>query len=182
MEKLHLTTEEPAVAAFSDDEDEQGGPPSEWAVIDKSRALEGSPWMVDEKLKPSEFSFEHMAIWVHILNLLFGWMNGKRGCRVADLIGKTIKLDVDANDKESGPFLRVRVDIEINRPLRPGVMLQTKKDGAPEWFHIQFEKLPFYYFSCGLIGHSELVYHNPAERNALGKLPYEIKLCAQDDK
>jgi hypothetical protein len=72
--------------------------------------------------------------------------------------------------------------MEVQKPLRRGVLLQAKKDAAPEWFDIQFEKLPFYCKSCGLMGHMHLECPTPSPKNALGKLPYDLKLRAPEEK
>lgn len=159
---------------------------------DRDRALAGSPWVVgkhavilqnyDEKLKPSQISFERMEIWVRLINLPLGWMNSHRGTRAMSLIGEVIKLDVDEGGKASGPFLRARVGIDIAKPVRRGVLLKTDKNKPPEWFTVQYEKLPFFCKSCGVIGHSELVCSTPAQRNAQGKLPYDIALRTPEER
>jgi hypothetical protein len=159
--------------------------------LDRDRALEGSPWMVgkhavilqtyDEHLKPTDICFDRMEMWVRILNLPLGWMNAYRGTRAMSLVGDVVKLDVDREGKASGPFLRGRVAIEIAKPPRRGVLLKTDKNKPPEWFDIQFEKLPYYCFSCGLIGHSELECSSPNPRNAMGKLPYDVRLRAPEE-
>lgn len=129
-------------------------------------ALGGSPWMVgkhalilqhyDECLRPSEIKFDRMDIWIRILNLPLGWMNRHRGERAMNLVGEVKKMDVDKDGKASGSYLRARVAIDVVKPLRRGVLLKTKKDASPEWFDIQYEKLPFFCMSCGIMGHSEL--------------------------
>jgi hypothetical protein len=91
------------------------------------------------------------------------------------LVGEVKKMDVDKNGKASGPFLRARVAIEVNKLIRRGVMLRTKKTEDPDRFDIQYEKLPFYCMSCGVMGHTELQCMQPVIRNALGKLPYDVK-------
>ncbi|KAK3123280.1 hypothetical protein QOZ80_8AG0627820 [Eleusine coracana subsp. coracana] len=158
---------------------------------DKARALEGSPWMVGkhavvlqeyvEKLKPSDISFERMAIWVRILNTPFGWMNAQHGMRVMNLIGKTVKMDVNADGKASGAYLRGRVEIDVNKPIRRGVMFKIVGN-KPEWFVVQYEKLSFYRYSCGLIGHREIECIVQTERNSEGKLPYDLPLRASDHR
>lgn len=159
---------------------------------DMIRVLESSPWMVgrhavilqayDESLRPSEIGFDKMEMWVRILNLPLGWMNAHRGERAMSLIGNVIKMDVDKGGKASGAFLCARVAVEIGKPLRRGVHLQTDRSGRKDWFDLQYEKLPYYCKSCGIMGHSELDCENPVARNALGKLPYDIKLRAPDEK
>jgi hypothetical protein len=157
---------------------------------DMERVLGGSPWMVgrhalllqpyDENLKPSEIRFDRMDIWVRLLNLPLGWMNRPRGERAMGLVGMVKKMDVDKDGKASGAYLRARVAIEVAKPLRRGVLLKMKKDVEPEWFDLQYEKLPFYCLSCGIMGHSELECDKPVVRNASGKLPYDIKLRAPE--
>ena len=55
------------------------------------------------------------------------------------LLGRVVKMDVDTDGEASGAFLRAHVAIE-----------------EPRWFQVQYEKLPYYCFACGVIGHSEL--------------------------
>ena len=138
----------------------------------------------DEKLKPSEIRFDRMDIWVRILNLPLGWMNQQRGSRAMHLLGEVKQMDVDSDGKAGGAFLRARVAIELDRPLKRGVLLRMTRDSEPEWFDAQYEKLPFFCFSCGLIGHRGLGCDKPVVRNAQGKLPYDrdIPLRAPDDR
>lgn len=92
------------------------------------------------------------------------------------------KIDVDKDGKASGSFLRAWVAVEVAKAMRRGVLLKTRKDGNPEWFDIQYKKLPFYYLSCDIMGHSELECDKPVVRNDSGKLPYDLKLRAPETK
>lgn len=109
-------------------------------------------------------------------------MNKRRAPWVAELIGEPVRVDLDENEKVSGAFLRVRVKIEIDKPLRRGVMLKTDPKRAPKWYELQLEKLPFFCISCGRIGHSEIVCSEPSPRNERGKLPYDLPLRAPEDR
>lgn len=107
---------------------------------DMERALGNSPWLVgkhivilreyDAYLKPSEIRYDRMDFWARILDLLLGWMNKGKSERAMSLIGIVKKMDVDKDDKASGPFLRARVAIEVSKPIRRGVRLKTKKDAT----------------------------------------------------
>jgi hypothetical protein len=110
----------------------------------------------DEKLSASEIVFDRIKIWVRVLNLPLGWMNKTRGRRAMSLISQVVKVDVDADRKASGAFLRARVAIEINKPVWRGVLLLISKEEEPRWFQVQYEKLPYYCFACGVMGHSEI--------------------------
>jgi hypothetical protein len=117
--------------------------------MEMERILADTPWMVgrhavilqpyDERRSASEIVFDRMAIWVRLLNLPLGWMNQQRGrgegrVRAMSLIGNVLKMDVDRDGKASGAFLRARVEIEIDKPLRRGVLLRTSRSGEPKWF------------------------------------------------
>lgn len=159
---------------------------------DMERTLAGTPWMVgryavilqhyDEKLSASEIVFDRMEMWVRILNLPLGWMNQARGARAMSLIGRVVKMDVDADGKASGAFLRARVAVEIDKPLRRGVLLRMSKTEDPRWFQAQYEKLPYYCFACGVIGHSEVDCLHPVARDEQGKLPYDVQLRAPEER
>jgi hypothetical protein len=112
--------------------------------MEMERILVGTPWMVgrdavilqpyDERRSASEIVFDRMAIWVRFLNLPLGWMNHQRGVQAMSLIGNVLKMDVDRDGKASGAFLRAWVKIEIDKPLRRGVLLRTSRSEEPKWF------------------------------------------------
>jgi hypothetical protein len=47
------------------------------------------------------------------------------------LVGRVEKMDVDKDGKASGAYLRARVAIEIDKPLRRGVLLRMNKAEEP---------------------------------------------------
>lgn len=159
---------------------------------DMEWALNGSPWRVGrhalllqpyaERLKASEIKFDRMEIWIRILNLPLGWMNRHRGEQAMGLVGVVKKMDVDRDGKASGPFLRARVSIEVAKPLRRGVLLKMRREAKPEWFDIQYEKLPFYCLSCDIMGQSELDCDKLVVHSAAGRLQYDVKLRAPEVK
>lgn len=57
--------------------------------------------------------------------------------------------------------------------------MKLSRTDEPRWFDVQYEKLPYFCFSCGLIGHSEMDCQTPALRNNLGKLSYQTQLPLQ---
>lgn len=158
---------------------------------DLDRVMARTPWLFgkfavllqeyDEKLSALEIIFDRMELWVRILNLPLGWMNRTKRSKAASLIGQVMKMDVDADGKASGAFLRARVVIEVDKPIRRGVLLRMKRDEEPRWFHVQYEK-PFICFSCGKMGHSELECPTSAKRDEYGKLSYDVQLRAPEER
>lgn len=47
---------------------------------------------------------------------------------------------------------------------------------------VQYERLPFFCFACGILGHSEVECSHPVPRNELGKLPYDVPLGAPEER
>ena len=68
-------------------------------------------------------------------------------------IGRCIKVDVDNQGKVRRSSLRIKVLININKPLRRGVKLQIKGIQELQWFYIQYKRMPNFCYCCGLLGH-----------------------------
>jgi hypothetical protein len=159
---------------------------------DKDRVLDGSPWTVgkravliqefDASIRPTDILFDQMSIWVRIYNLPFGLMNRKWGYEIARMVGPVEKLEVDAQDRAWGAYLRAKVKINITKPLRRGVSIFSAKRQITEWYEVRYEKLPYYCYSYGVIGHSSVECPTPADRDENGLLPYNIDLRVPDDR
>jgi hypothetical protein len=74
--------------------------------------------------------------------------------------------------------------VDMSKSLRRGILLKKDKSYAPpKWFAIQYENLPFFWYSCSMISHLENPCPSPRPRDAAGKLPHELKkLRAPDDR
>jgi hypothetical protein len=94
-----------------------------------------------------------MEIWARLIDVLLGWMNQQRGARAMGLLGEVVRMDVDGEGKANGPFLRARVAIDISKPIRRGALIKRSKNEPPEWFDAQYERLPYFCRSCGVLGH-----------------------------
>jgi hypothetical protein len=108
-------------------------------------------------------------------------MNVERGQVIAEPIGLVKKVESDSLGRCWGGFMRLRVEIKVNEPLMRAVTIYSRRLQTTESYAVQYERLPFYCFSCGLLGHSYLVCENPAERDAYGDLPYTAKRLSVDE-
>ena len=166
--------------------------------MDKKRILDGSPWYIGRQavgrqvvilkefnydLRPSEVSFDDLAIWVNILNLPLALRDERWGLKLAGKIGKKVlKIDVDSQKRALGKDLRARVLISLKDPLPRGVSVFSSRRQRKEWYDVVYERLPFFCFSCGIIGHSEIECPTPATRDEKGCLPYSEKLRAPEER
>lgn len=83
-----------------------------------------------------------------------------------------------------GQFLRARVWVPVKEPIRRYVKIdsfrkdETSNRKVVELYKLQYENLPYFCFSCGLLGHADIFCPTPARRDEEGKLPYSEDLRA----
>jgi hypothetical protein len=164
--------------------------------MDKIRVVDGPPWVIgrhavllkdfDIDQKPSEMCFNSLKVWARILNLPFSFMHKRWGAAIAGSLGikgSTPCVDCDDTGRCWGSYMRVRVEVDVDKPLMRGVTVFSQRRNLMDWFEVQYEQLPLYCFSCGFVGHSSTECKNPGDRDINGKLPYSADhLCAPDDK
>ncbi|KAE8801746.1 Alanyl-tRNA synthetase [Hordeum vulgare] len=131
-------------------------------------------------LKPAwdEVQFDRLSLWARVPNLPYNLRNDAWGKLIAQQIDKnatTVQFD------HVGGFLRARVSIEVNKPLRRWILIDSAKRKKVDMYDIPYEHVPHFCFSCGRLGHSELYCPNPGPRDAKGDLPFGPKLRASDD-
>jgi hypothetical protein len=156
---------------------------------DRDRVRDGSPWHVSknavileefvECMQPSELKFDKLQLWARILNLPFNLRN--------NIWGKAIARELDKNASQfafdpAGGFLRARVTVDVTKPLRRGILIDSAARKSRDWYEIQYENVPHFCFSCGRLGHSELYCQNPGTRDANGNLPFDASLRAPDER
>lgn len=74
------------------------------------------------------------------------------GRRLGASIGDVEDIDMPDGRVLGGKFLRVKVRLDLSRPLQPHVYLQRKKEGLKR-IEVRYERLPTFCFYCGVLGH-----------------------------
>jgi hypothetical protein len=97
---------------------------------------------------------------------------------IAEPIGVVKRIEADSQGRCWGGFMRLRVEVNVAEPLRRVVTIFSSRFKMTESYVVQYEKLPIFCCSCGLIGHSTLSCVNPADRDEYGELPYSVKRFA----
>jgi hypothetical protein len=161
------------------------------SMADRDRIMDGSPWRVgkhavllkkyDADIEPQRVVFDRLAIWARIIALPPRLMRVERGFEIARPIGVVKKIDSDDRGQCWGGFMRLRVEIAVQEPLVRVVTVFSSHLQTTEAYEVQYERLPFYCFSCGLLGHSALACPSPAERDDNGDLSYPAKKLSVDE-
>jgi hypothetical protein len=128
---------------------------------DKCRVLEGRPWLFEDNLFSvenfdglstlSEIDFEKAIFWVQMFNLLLACMSKEVGFQIGTTMGVAEEVDTDVDGVEWGKYLRVRIKLDLTKPLARGRMINLL--GKKVMIAFQYEKLPRYCLDCGKIWH-----------------------------
>ena len=97
---------------------------NEW---DKKRIMEDRPWTFDGDqvsladfdgiTPPSQLKFEKVAFWVQMFNDLHLASMSKMGKRIRASVGMEEEVDVDEDGVGWGEYLRVRIILDLSKPL-----------------------------------------------------------------
>lgn len=127
-------------------------------------ALHEGPWLVADhylviqrwrpEFDPSEDAFNKVAVWVRVPKLSVEYVNPKCIWRLGNVIGKTLKIDVNTLNTnnglarvERGRFARICVEIDLRKKLRSKVRCGRRIYG------VEYEGLGMICFGCGRYGH-----------------------------
>uniref|UniRef100_A0A803PIN7 Reverse transcriptase domain-containing protein n=1 Tax=Cannabis sativa TaxID=3483 RepID=A0A803PIN7_CANSA len=132
--------------------------------IDIQLVIDGSPWTYDRKpfiftrLKegdnPRLVEINHLDMWVQLHNLQPGNMTLSVMTALGNFIGTFIESDPNNFVGVWRDFLRVRVRINVIKPIKRRMKVSTD-NASWYWANFKYEKLPTFCFICGIIGHSE---------------------------
>jgi hypothetical protein len=73
------------------------------------------------------------------------------GFKLGSIVGKVEEVVIDMDGIGWGEYLRVRVHVNLKKPIPRGRILKLKDQSL--WILFQHEKLPKFCFSCGIISH-----------------------------
>ena len=126
--------------------------------------LDRSSWFFDNRLvmlkrftndvSSENVTFQRSPFWIRVFNIPIKIMNATVGNYIANEIGVPLLVDAPKSGLAWGPFLRIRVDVDITKLLMRGKMIQI--EGMEKgWVHFRYERLPIYCYRCGILGHQE---------------------------
>ena len=129
---------------------------------DKEKILEGGPWCFDQQLlilntitgneQPHQVSLSHSSFWVRIYNLPFNCRSNEDVRAITEHMGELVEIEDD--DYGLDRCRRVKLRIDVTKPLRRNQRIRNK-NGDVVRIEFKYERLPFFCFLCGRMGHSE---------------------------
>ncbi|KAJ1380911.1 Zinc knuckle CX2CX4HX4C [Sesbania bispinosa] len=126
-------------------------------VIKGSSWLFRNSWLIPQKwtrgLDPLETSFKTVPAWIQIWGLPLHCRIKKMGLKNGECMGPINDADI-YEIQGRGSFVKVQVQIDIDKPLMNGINVGSKKDGV-FWVDFQYERLPQFCYLCGHIGHDD---------------------------
>ena len=132
--------------------------------MEKKRVFVRQPWSFNKSLlvlanfeehtKLEEVLLQWCPFRVQIHRLPLGLMTEKIGIILGETIGEVEEVDVEEGQMVWGRYLRVRVVINIKKPLKKGSKI-TIPGGDTVIAVIKYEKLPDFCYMCGCLDHQE---------------------------
>ena len=122
----------------------------------------GGPWNFENNLlllcrwkkglTSENITFTHSSFWVQLWGLPFELMTEVVGWDIGNSMGRFIELDKRANQFDQAKFLRIKVELPMDKPLRRGGNV-VGMEGDKYWVHFEYERLPTFCFFCDKMGH-----------------------------
>lgn len=105
---------------------------------------------VSENSPMDRASLSSIPLWVQIYGIPILKQTEQVARYVGGLLGKVISIDL-AQGRNRYPYLRVRVDMDIRRPLSKGTTLVCS--GTDKKIEFRYERLFLFCFWCGYLDH-----------------------------
>ena len=102
-------------------------------------------------LTSKNINFFSSPFWVQIWGLPFENMTEAIGKDIGSKIGRVLEVDKRAMQAELAKFLRIRVEVPIDKPLRRGGFVKNE-EGERVWVDFRYERLPNFCYTMASLG------------------------------
>lgn len=136
--------------------------------VDVKRVLEDGPWSFENNMlvlkrlghmeNPQEVNLNMAEMWIQAHNLPNDFFTEKVAAAIGQTLGTFVKADKKNFEGSWKSFLRMRLQIDITKPLRRKLKMK-KEGGEPFWVDFKYERMPNFCFLCDVIGHTERYCH-----------------------
>ena len=131
--------------------------------VDAEKVIQGQLWAFDRHLVALQrydgsvpiqnLVFQTSIFWVQIHNLPFSLLTVEATLSIGETIGKVYQPK-DTSEMRGGSFMRVRVEVDITKPLCRGRKISWDQS-SEGWAAFMYERLPNFCYWCGLVSHGD---------------------------
>lgn len=107
----------------------------------------------DGILLPFEMNFDFTPFWVRVNNIPLAKINAHAARAIGNALGECLDFEDDDPLALAWGF-KVRVNIDVRRPLRRAVKLAISRTESKK-LPLQYERLPLLCYACGRMGHTQ---------------------------
>ncbi|XP_021723977.1 uncharacterized protein LOC110691367 [Chenopodium quinoa] len=129
---------------------------------DKEKVLNGRPWCFDNMLlilkeidgneQPEQIPLTQSPFWIRLKNLPYNYRSNNDVKALVASLGDVIEIEDDLLGLVRSR--RVKVMLDVTKPLRRSQRVLDKQ-GKEVRIEFAYERLPFFCFACGVMGHDE---------------------------
>ncbi|KAE8782072.1 hypothetical protein D1007_44590 [Hordeum vulgare] len=102
-----------------------------------------------------EYVFNWVPISVQVLKVPLGRMDRAEREMIGEKVGAFVDVEVGEDGMAEGESLRIKVKLDITKPLMRGTVIHTGDDERVRWCPFRYEYLREFCYICGIIGHEE---------------------------
>lgn len=132
--------------------------------IDLQRVIDSGPWsfnnflLIFHQLKegehPLRVPLESISFWIQVHDFPVGYLSESIGRQLGNFIGRFIDYDEMNSSVIWRAYMRIRVAIDVSNPLKRCKKIR-KAYGSSFLANFKYEKLGFFCFICGRLGHTK---------------------------
>ncbi|KAF4395310.1 hypothetical protein F8388_001697 [Cannabis sativa] len=139
-------------------------------------------FMVEFQCEGDMRRLRYSPFWIQVHSIPFGQKSLKLAKLIGDEVGDFLEVDKITLLKVSGLFLRIRVLIDVSKPITRAILVDFKSIHREKWLNFKYENLPNICYHCGMFDHTLtkcITYLKKCDDHALPPpLPYKIPLKA----
>jgi hypothetical protein len=130
---------------------------------DMERVIKQGPWSFDGRTlilgllqqgtTPKSVPLNHVPFWVQVHDVPVGCMSLAAGKQLGNFIGEFMEYDEKNNTNFLATFMRIRVLIDVRKPLMRFKKIKTKI--GLHTVRFKYERLGSFCYYCGLLGHTD---------------------------
>ncbi|KAK9950636.1 hypothetical protein M0R45_006114 [Rubus argutus] len=102
---------------------------------------------------PMKVPLQSTKFWVRVRGLPSAFQSSEFGERIRGKLGVVHRVIGGQESDSAGRFLRIRVDLNIHRPLHRWVLFQPDPTVEASKYPLEYENLPYFCLYCGRLSH-----------------------------